>query len=219
MAVEKGLLAGKLKAKFKALSLSKTFIDKIADKWAPKIETDEDIDAYINDREDVFTEASAEANRVRTEATAAATAKAAAAAAGKTTEEVEVDEEPEGSTPFEKMMLKQMKSFGAEIATMKSSQSQQTISERFTKDPDLKGIPAVMLKGRIPVKEEDYDAFKEELIADYGILQQQNPALPAIGADAPASTNVPPVPKAGEGKIAPELEAYFSAQDANAVKK
>jgi len=76
MAVEKGLVLTAIEAKFKGKSLSKTFKENLATKWAAKIDNDTDIDDYVSDREEIILEAEREANSRVTEAVKKATAKA-----------------------------------------------------------------------------------------------------------------------------------------------
>lgn len=192
MAVDKGKVLAALEIKFKGKSLTKNFKDKIAEKWAAKIETDEEIDAYIEDREDVILEASTEADRRATQAATKARQEAADAAAGKKpeteTKAPPTDDLPADTPEWAKAIILEAKAARAEVAELKAARQTETIADRFKKDERLKGIPEFMLKGRIPQKEDDLETAITELVADFKPYAEQN-KLAAFGGDAPATGN------------------------------
>lgn len=181
---EKGKVLSAIEAKLKGKSLSKNFKENLASKWAEKIENDEDIDAYIEEREDILIEASSEADR-----RAVAAAKKAKEEKEKK-EEVEEEIEIDNDAPkWAKELIKQNQSLASEIETFKKQQKSQTIQEKFKNDErikSLKGLQEHMFKGRIPQNEEDYETSVEDFVNDWKPFLEKN-ALSDEGKDTPPS--------------------------------
>lgn len=199
MAVEEGKVLAKLEVKFKGKSLTKNFKQAIAKKWAAKIDNDEDIDGYIDDREDVVLEASTEADRRATQATATAKADAANAITGAATPAAE----PEPDTEMGKL-LKMVSSLTETVTKLQTEKQAETIADRFKKDPRLKGVPDFMLKLAIPHKEEDFETSVTALATEFTQFATDN-KLSAFGGDTPAgaTTAAPAV-----GKVDPDIVAF-----------
>lgn len=223
MAVEKGKVIAVLETRYKG-KLTKNFIESIADKWAPKIDTDADVDKYVEDRQDVLDATISEADRRASTAAAKARTDAAAAAGGKK----EGDDQdagqpgpggnapavPDGAPDWFKTFLQgqqqQMQQLTTAITGIQQQHQAETITDRFKKDDRLKGIPEVFFKGRIPSKDEDYEAAVTELVADYTPFAEAN-KLGTFGKDAP------PAGGAGAsvaGKVDPDLVAFAQKQSA-----
>ncbi len=202
--VEKGKVLAAIETKLKGKSLSKNFKDNLATKWAEKIETDEEIDEYVENREDVLFEASAEADR---------RAVAAAKKAKETPEKKEEQEEPEidnEAPAWAKALIKQNQTLASRLESFESQQKHQTISERFKKDErisSLKGVQEHMFKGRIPQTEEEYEAAVEEFISDWKPFLEKV-VLEEQGGDTPPS---------GKGGAGGGDVKKISAEDAKAI--
>lgn len=154
MAVEKTKVLEVLSTKFKGKSLSKTFLDKLATRYATKIETDADVDDYINDREDDIIDAGTEADR----RVSAALKKPKEGDKSEKKEPTEIDEDELKDAPaYVKALMTQIKGMNDEIKGFKAKEAQQTISKRFESDERLKGIPAKLLKGWYPTTEEEFE--------------------------------------------------------------
>jgi hypothetical protein len=184
----------------------------MVDKWAPKIDTDEDIEAYITDedRVELLTEAAAEANRIRTEVKKeAAKGNPNPGKKGENTDEPDPDEIDETKlSPFERTLLKTVGGLKKDLDTFKTSQTQQTLAERFKNHPDLKNVPAFMMKGRTPKTEEEFDTAVEELKTDYTDYAKEN-KLPLIGADTPPGANKGKQEQQGDdGKVSAEVMKF-----------
>lgn len=181
--VSEGLVLTAINKKFEGKSLTKTFKENLAKKWAVKIDNETEIDSYIDDREDVILEASTEADRRATEAVKkiAPVAKEKIEGEAKTVEEID---ETEGMTKFEKMIYQKFNSLESKVVGFETQQTQKTLTERFKSHPELKGIPELMFKGRIPTKEEDFDAYVQELKTDYTTFATEN-KLSLLGKDTP----------------------------------
>lgn len=204
---DKGLVLKAIEAKLKGKSLSKNFKENLATKWAEKIENDDDIDAYVDDREDLLLEASSEADR-----RAVAAAKKAKEDAGKPDpkkeeEKVEVDDD---APEWAKALIKQNQALASKIETFESQQKSQTIAERFKKDErisQLKGLPDHAFNGRIPKTEEEYEQAVESFTTDWKPFLEKH-KLGEQGGDQPAS---------GKGGNTGGETKKISADDAKAI--
>ncbi|GIZ08370.1 hypothetical protein [Flavobacterium sp. UMI-01] len=203
MAVEKGLVLTAIETKFKGKSLSKTLKDNLATKWAAKIETDADIDEYINDREDIVLEASAEADRRVTEAVKIANEKNKEGKdLSKKDDTVILDND---APEWAKALLKQNQDLSEKLEVFQTQNQQKTLEERFKSNPDLKGIPEFMFKGRIPKTEEEFDTAVQELKTDYTTFAEAN-KLSNLGLDIPGGGNQKPNPIKNE--VPAEVKAF-----------
>lgn len=180
MAVEKGKLLIAINKKFEGKSLSKTFKENLAEKWAVKIDNETDIDAYIDDREDVILEASTEADRRATDAVKKLTPSKQEIKTEIKTEEVTIDDAPE----WAKALIAQNKTLEAKINGFETQQTQKTLTERFKSHAELKGIPEFMFKGRIPSTEDELETAVAELKTDYSAFATEN-KLSILGNDVP----------------------------------
>ena len=108
MAVEKGKVLAELELKTKGKSLSKIAKDKIAAKWADKINSDEEIASYVDDQADLLDEMAAEADRRATEATKKALEKTGAPKPEKTESSEDGKDDDDTTMPeWAKAMKKQ----------------------------------------------------------------------------------------------------------------
>ena len=185
MAVEEGLVLVAINKKFEGKSLSKTFKENLAKKWAVKIDNETDIDAYVDDREDVVLEASTEADRRATEAVKKITPPKVEKKEGETIIEEKV-ELPSDTPEWAKALIKQNETLTAKINGFETQQTQKTLTERFKSHPELKGIPEFMFKGRIPSTEEEFDNAVSELKTDYSGFATEN-KLASLGTDVPTN--------------------------------
>lgn len=220
MAVEKGKVLAAIEAKVKGKSLTKNFKDRIAEKWAAKIESEEGIDEYINDREDVILEASIEGDRRATQASAKAKQEAVDALSGKTETEAKVSPEattmPDDTPAWAKAILEQNKTFAQEIAAMKQAKTAETIADRFNKDPRLAGIPDFMKKRAIPTDDGEYDAAVEGLVNDWKPFAEAN-KLAGFGQDTPPASSGGGA--ATTGKVDPDIVAFGKQKVAALTEK
>jgi len=181
--VSEGLVLTAINKKFEGKSLTKTFKENLAKKWAVKIDNETEIDSYIDDREDVILEASTEADRRATEAVKKLAPAQIQKQEGETKTEPK-DDFPADTPEWAKAIINQNKTLEAKINGFETQQTQKTLTERFKSHPELKGIPELMFKGRIPTKEEDFDAYVQELKTDYTTFATEN-KLSLLGKDTP----------------------------------
>lgn len=206
MPVEKGLVLTAIEAKFKGKSISKTFKDNLATKWAAKIDNDTDIDAYVDDREDVVLEAVREADQRVTDAV-----KKLAPPKKEGNEPPKEEEiDTEGMTPFEKMMLAKFGQLETKITGFETQQKTQSLSERFRKDERLKGVPEFILNKSIPASDDEYETSVETLATEYKSFAETNKIVaPVSGSEIPGGGNTPP---AGQTKQASKEDVDKLAQ-------
>jgi len=185
MAVEKDKVLAAIELKFKGKSITKTFKENIAAKWAAKIDNDTEIDTYIEDREDVILEAVSEADRRATDAVKKATEKKTEL----NPEPEPVDEfkdAPEWFKAYTKANEKRLEEIAGEVTGFKTAQQTKSIEERFKSDERLKDIPAFMFKGRTPKTEEEYETYATDLAADFTNFAKEA-KITTFGKDAPPS--------------------------------
>lgn len=168
-----------LKAKFPKLSQSR--IDSYADKLATKITEEKDIDARIDDLNDVVDFDAI----IKLDAKVAKLELEKKEAKKKTPpkekdEEDETDEEEEtevkpkkAKTPaYMKELMDTVKNLATDVSSMKAEKSQTTIKQQATEQ--LKDIPAVFWSKRsMPDKVDDLEAFVTDVKADYATLEKQ----------------------------------------------
>lgn len=189
MAVEKEKVLPVLEAKLKGKGFPKTFIDSQAAKLAAKIENEDDIDARVEDVADFLIDADKEADRRATEASKKALEKVKDP--GKTEDPKKddvVDELPADTPAWAKALIEQNKSFEAKLNGFEQEKSRQSLTERFKNHEKLKGLPEALFKGRIPTKEEDFDAAVEEMAADYESLAKDF-NVQVFGKDTPGGSS------------------------------
>lgn len=163
MAVPKDKIKAALDTKYRGKSLSKTFKEQFAATAADLIEDESGIDEYINNHDFIINLSISEADRRASEAATKARQDAADAAAGnpaKTDTPAEPEADP-NMPAWAKQLLEQNKAMQAELSGFKQARTAETLQQRFEKDERLKGIPAELLHGRYPTKEEDFDAAVE----------------------------------------------------------
>lgn len=177
MPVEKDKVLTAIEAKFKGKSITKTFKENIAAKWAAKIDNDTEIDSFIEDREDVILEAVSEADRRATDAVKKVTEKQ---------DPPKPDDKPKVADDapdwFKQYAEAQDKKIG-EVLGKVTGYEQQTIEQRFRADKRLAGLPEFAYKGRIPKTDAEFEAAVTELAADFEPIIKAD----TFGKDKPGS--------------------------------
>lgn len=183
MAVEKGLILTAINKKFGDKSVSKIFKENVATIWAGKIVDESEIDSFIEENSYVILQASTESDTRVTEAVKKLTPSQTQKTEGETKTEPK-DDFPADTPEWAKAIINQNKTLEAKINGFETQQTQKTLTERFENHPELKGIPKFMFKGRIPTKEEDFDAYVQEMKTDYTTFETEN-KLSLLGKDVP----------------------------------
>lgn len=190
MAVDKDKVLVKLDVKYKGKALSKTSKDKLAAAWAAKIETDDDIDDYIDDRDDVIQTLISEADKRVTDAvtkTEAKHKKPADKADKGENDDNDDEDETAGLDAGQKLIFKKLKELSGEVNQIKTEKTKSNIAERFANHADLKDIPAIFKKGRTPQTDEEFDATVEEVKNDYAEYSKTH-KVEHLGGDQPTNT-------------------------------
>lgn len=211
MAVEKGKVLAELELKTKGKSLTKSFKDKLAAKWADKIESDDDIVAYIEDRMDILEEASGEADRRVSDALKAAGRKREEGADngdGKGND----DAGNESIPAWAKQMMDQNKTLQETITAMQQKEKVQSLHDRFKKHEKIKDIPAAFLKGRLPESEEAFEEAVEAAAQEFADFQAET------GFAAPAAERTPgkPAPRGGAAKVDADILEFAKLKNEEA---
>lgn len=186
MAVEKGLVMAVIERKLSGKSLTKNFKESIATKWAAKIESDDQIESYVEDREDLLLEASAEGDR---RANTAVKPKVETETITTKTEESSGEE-----TEIQKLM-KMVGALSTEVGSLKTEKEKATVSDLALKHEALKDVPKSYLKGRsLPAKAEDVEAWANEVKTDYTAFATEHKIgkaddKPRFGGTRVANTN------------------------------
>lgn len=211
MPVAKEKVIAALNLKTKGKNVSQKLKDSYATRYADKIATDEEIDAFIDDRLDDIVDAQKEADRRASEASTKAKQEAADAIAGKKPNEPageQQDDLPADTPAWAKTLIEQNKKLTGRVDAMDAAKTHESIAERFKKDERLKNVPEFMFKGRIPIKDEDYETAVTELATDFKphaerfAFSGQQSDKPRGGASSGG----------GEGKVDPAITAFAKQQ-------
>lgn len=205
MAVKPEKIKERLRALFPKANLSQKRLDAYAAKLAPKPAdeaTDADVDAIINDYNEIidFVAVAQEDDRVRTLEAAKAKAdadKAKGAGKKEDEEEEEVVEVDKDAPAWAKALLKQNEKLNSDLEALKTGKvietKKKTASELFSKSEVLKNIPEGIRQNwinRIDVNSETpFDEQIQALETEYSTLVQVNAdnnqyAPPAGGGSA-----------------------------------
>jgi hypothetical protein len=154
-----------LKAKLQTLgvkNLSNTRIDAIADKLATKITEETEIDAKLDELNDImpFADIAKQDDRLRT---LESKKDKPATQQQQQQDPPPADEMPSWAKPlFEK------------VTALEAEKQKEAIRNKVHKHEKLKNIPQILLKGRtLPEKEEDIDAFVAEVESDFAAFNQE----------------------------------------------
>ena len=215
MAVPKEKVLPILKEKLKGKGYPKTFIEKASERYAGKIDTEEDIEEYLTEKVEDLIEADKEADRRATAATNKAKADAAKAITGKSDDdqEAEITEDDPTMPAWAKEMVKQNKALSDKLLGIETAKSAETIATRFKAHEKLKNVPEFGFKGRIPKTEEEFEDAVNELAEDFKAYKP-----------APVSTDRPRIGGAGvhvsnAGEASKEVPAAIKAFTAQLNKQ
>lgn len=164
-------IKAQLRAKFPGVNLSKSRLDAIADKLATKITDEAEIDAKLDELNDLYPFADIAKNddRQRTQQ-----AKPAQPTAAKT--EKEESNEPDIMSMFKAMQEK--------LDNMEKEKQAAALREQLHAKAAEKKLPKELLKGRTIDSEEQLDQLLTEIEADFTAIKQSvvNEGLKSTGA-------------------------------------
>jgi hypothetical protein len=201
-------IISQLKAKFPGVNLSQSRMDAIADKLTPKITEESQIDARLDDLNEIhpFSEIAKYDDWVRSKE---ARTKAKPAEQKQPTTEEEGKPKEDDTPAWAKALME-------EVKTLKTEKQQQTIQAKLNEK--LKGVPPVFFKGRIPDSEDKIETVAAEILADYTAFQQDSinagleggkrPATGGAGADPSKQAVIKDIEAwTPQGKVAKEAAA------------
>jgi hypothetical protein len=164
-------IISQLRAKYPGVNLSKERMDAIADRLTPKIKEEAEIDAKLDELNDLmpFADIAKQDDRMRTleakEKKPAQQQQQQQPAPESKTEDVKKDDEVPG---WAKELI-------TEVKTLRQEKVQATMQQKLASHEKLKTIPAIFYKGRtLPEKEEDLDVFVETIAADYTAFKAED---------------------------------------------
>lgn len=194
MAVEIGKVTPVLDVKLKGKGFTKTYRDSLAKTLAAKIEKDEDIESYIDDRLDLILETEKEGDRRATQAAKTKEQEITAKLTGNDPEKPKQDDPKEPALPdgtpewmktFIQNQQKQMEALTNQLTGLQQASNQKSIAERLTTDERTKGIPKSYYEGwALPNSSDEFDAFADKLKTNYTSFATEH-KLAGFGADAP----------------------------------
>jgi hypothetical protein len=204
-------IISQLKAKYPGVNLSKARLDAIADKLSPKITEESQIDAKLDELNEIFpfADIAKQDDRVRTlEAKTKEPPKPADT--NQQNQQPSADQPPADDTPAWAKALME------EVRTLKTEKQQQTIQAKLNEK--LKGVPPVFFKGRIPDSEDKIETVAAEILADYTAFQQDSinagletgkrPATGGASADTSKQAVIKDIENwTPQGKVAKEAAA------------
>jgi len=185
--VPKDKVLAVLNAKLQGKSVTKTYKERLAEKWAAKIENEEDIETYVSDREDDILEAAADGDRRAQSATKTAKQEAADMLTGKSGDENPKEITPDPNMPeYMKAFMAKVDNLAEKVTGFEQKQSSQSLSEKFAKDERLKDVNPIFYKGRIPTSEEQFEAAVTEVATDWAAIAG-TANFAQFGKDVPGS--------------------------------
>jgi superfamily I DNA and/or RNA helicase len=102
-----------------------------------------------------------------------------------------------------------------EVKTLKQEKQQQSIQQKLGQHEKLKDINKTFWSKRaLPTKDEDIDAFVEEVTTDHAAFLQES-GYGNIGEHKPPASTEKPIP--GKVKVDPALVAYAKKQNEKAL--
>lgn len=200
----------RLKAKYSGVNLSKARLDAIADKLATKITDETEIDAKLDELNELipFADIAKQDDQLRT-------LQAKAKKDPKPSDDDDVDEpDPEETKKGKKKkddVPEWAKSLLQEVQSLKAEKAQTSIRQKATEK--LKDVPEIVwAKRALPEKEEDLDDFVTEVTTEWTAFKQDQKNEGLLNAHKPGGAGTGETPT---GKEDADIEKWA----ANAAPK
>lgn len=158
-------ILAKFKAKYPDVNLSKKRLDAIVDKLAAKITDENEIEAKLDELNDFlpFADIAKQDDKIRD-----------LEAKAKKTPPPATTPDKKDDPPAEDPNTVLLKTLLQKVEKLETEKVQTSIQQKVSSHEKIKGIPAQFLKGKaLPEKEEDIDAFVEEVANDYTAFKQE----------------------------------------------
>jgi hypothetical protein len=202
----------KAKAKAAGANLSQKRIDAIADRLHKKNADLTDEAEHDSKIDDLYEEQDFKDFAAADDYQRAKDAKAAKDKADKLKAGSEPDDQPKSEIDELKELIKGLTTT---VQTITQEKQQQTIQQKLAGHEKLKDInKAFWAKRALPTKEDDIDAFVEEVTTDHAAFIQES-GYSNIGDHKPPVSTDKPVP--GKGKVDADLIAFAKKQNEKAT--
>jgi hypothetical protein len=183
-------IISQLRAKYPGVNLSKKRMDAIADRLTPKIKDESEIDAKLDELNEIlpFADIAKDDDRLRT----LEEKSKKPAQQQQQTEKTDTDPETKKEdSKKEDEMPSWAKELVTEVKSLRQEKVQATMQQKLAAHEKLKGIPSIFYKGRpLPEKEEELDAFVETIAADYATFKAEE-AKPELKPDGKPASGKP----------------------------
>ena len=206
MAIEKEKVVTRYKALFGTVGLSQTRLDEISAKLGLKMAdeaTDEDIDARLNEMNDLYPFSEIKKNDDRTLNDKNNPNRKPAQVE---TPKEEVKTETKSDDPV-LALLQEMK---GELASLKAEKLHESLEAKFRKDERLKGVPEFMLQMGVPKSEEEYEDKVTTLATNFKDFAVKA-KIQEFGGDQTPSGTPPKQDGAVKQKTAEETKALAAS--------
>ena len=192
-----------IKAKYTAINLSKPRLNAIAAKIEAKIIDDE---TKIDEALDTYNEYNPLADIAKADDKLRDyESKLKGKKDDVTTDDKKEVAPPDDAPEWAKALIEQNKTFAQSIAAMQGEKTQNSIKSKATEK--LKDVPnSYWGKRALPEKDEDLDAFIQEVSTDYAQFKQEmtDQGLSVLAAPRAGGANT------AAQKISPEIQAYVA---------
>jgi hypothetical protein len=202
----------KAKAKAAGANLSQKRIDAIADRLHKKYADLTDEAEHDTKIDDLYEEQDLKDFAAADDYQRAKDAKAAKDKADKAKAGSDSDDQPKSEIDELKELVRGL---ATTVQTMNQEKQQQSIQQKLGQHEKLKDINKTFWSKRaLPTKDEDIDAFVEEVTTDHAAFLQES-GYSNIGDHKPPASTEKPIP--GKAKVDPALVAYAKKQNEKAL--
>lgn len=194
-------IIARIKAKFPALNFGTKRLDAIADRLDTKITDENEIDAKLDEFNELFPfeEIAKTDDKVRDLTSKVKNAiKPADTPSQSSSQQQQTTTAPADDTPaWAKSLVESNQKLAEKLEKLEKEKTQQSLQAKLAANEKLKGVSPVFYNKRpLPEKEEDLEAFVDEIKADWDTMRQEsnNEALgggtrPVTGTTTPAKTS------------------------------
>ncbi|MXV16838.1 hypothetical protein [Hufsiella ginkgonis] len=206
-----------LKLKYKGKGLSNTYLEALAARIDAKITEESEIEGQVAELDDLIQDAAKEGDRRATLALKAPKKEPAQETTEEGSATKPVAEDPDMPS-WAKALVKSVEGLGTVVTGIVKEKQTLTIKSQLEAKLKEKQIPAALLKGRVPEKEEDIDTVLQEIEADWSELKGSGVVSNPLGGlgQPPAGSGGN---NSGDAKVNPDVVAFAKKQAEAATKK
>ncbi|HZF64195.1 MAG TPA: hypothetical protein VEZ55_06920 [Chitinophagaceae bacterium] len=187
-------IIARIKAKFPAVNLSKKRLDEISDKLAAKITDENEIDAQLDDYNEIrpLAEIAQTDDKIRDLSNKVKNVtKPTETNDQSSSQQTDTTGTPDDTPAWAKSLVESNQKLAQKLEAFEKEKAISSMQSKLAAHEKLKGISPVFYKGRaLPEKEEDLDTFVEGIVTDFNTFKQEaaNTGLTNSGAPASASS-------------------------------